>query len=93
MSPGQAAAAAPQEPRGSPHTLFQVQASNYSEFRPQYAQEVYDIILQHLDAQQRELAVDVATGSGQVLLSIGLTASAPALCGGLVCKLVLSCRD
>jgi hypothetical protein len=66
MSPGQAAAAAPQEPHGSPHTLFQVQASNYSEFRPQYAQEVYDIILQHLDAHQRELAVDVATGSGQV---------------------------
>uniref|UniRef100_A0A383WJ69 Methyltransferase type 11 domain-containing protein n=1 Tax=Tetradesmus obliquus TaxID=3088 RepID=A0A383WJ69_TETOB len=45
-------------------------AERYSQFRPQYPQQVYDIILQHLGPEQRELAVDVATGSGQAAVQL-----------------------
>jgi hypothetical protein len=45
-------------------------AERYSQFRPQYPQQVYDIILQHLGPEQRKLAVDVATGNGQAAVQL-----------------------
>lgn len=42
----------------------------HNRFRPRYPQAVYDIILSHLSADQRELAVDVATGSGQAAVQL-----------------------
>jgi hypothetical protein len=45
-------------------------AERYSQFRPQYPQHVYDIILQHLCPEQRKLAVDVATGNGQAAVQL-----------------------
>lgn len=39
-------------------------------FRPRYPPEVWDIILSHLSADQRGLAVDVATGSGQAAVTL-----------------------
>lgn len=39
-------------------------------FRPRYPQQVYDIILSHLGPDQRNLAVDVATGSGQAAVQL-----------------------
>lgn len=39
-------------------------------FRPQYPQEVYRLILSHLDENQRVLAVDVATGNGQAAVHL-----------------------
>ncbi|KAF6264472.1 S-adenosyl-L-methionine-dependent methyltransferase [Scenedesmus sp. NREL 46B-D3] len=45
-------------------------AERYSQFRPQYPQQVYDIILEHLGPEQRKLAVDVATGSGQAAVQL-----------------------
>jgi hypothetical protein len=41
-------------------------------FRPRYPQQVYDIILSHLGADQRSLAVDVATGSGQAAVQLAV---------------------
>lgn len=34
------------------------------------SQEVYDVILQHLKEDERKLAVDVATGSGQAAVQL-----------------------
>lgn len=45
-------------------------AQRYSQFRPQYPKEVYDIVLQHLGPDQRKLAIDVATGSGQAAVQL-----------------------
>jgi hypothetical protein len=39
-------------------------------FRPRHPHQVYDIILSHLGADQRSLAVDVATGSGQAAVQL-----------------------
>lgn len=39
-------------------------------FRPNYPQQVYDIILSHLGKDQRNSAVDVATGSGQAAVQL-----------------------
>jgi len=39
-------------------------------FRPRYPQQVYDIILGHLGSDQRNMAVDVATGSGQAAVQL-----------------------
>lgn len=50
--------------------LFSDQAKNYSTFRPRYPKEVYEIILAHLNQDQRSLAVDVATGSGQAAVQL-----------------------
>lgn len=39
-------------------------------FRPRYPKQVYDIMLSHLKDNQRNLAVDVATGSGQAAVQL-----------------------
>jgi ubiquinone/menaquinone biosynthesis C-methylase UbiE len=43
--------------------LFSKQAKTYAQFRPEYTDELYDFILQHVDNQQ--VAWDCATGNGQ----------------------------
>jgi ubiquinone/menaquinone biosynthesis C-methylase UbiE len=48
------------------HQLFDTQAEAYSNFRPGYSQELYDVIYEYAGLQVKgELAVDIATGSGQ----------------------------
>jgi ubiquinone/menaquinone biosynthesis C-methylase UbiE len=43
--------------------LFSKQAKTYAQFRPEYTDELYNFILQHVDNQQ--VAWDCATGNGQ----------------------------
>jgi ubiquinone/menaquinone biosynthesis C-methylase UbiE len=43
--------------------LFSKQAKTYAQFRPEYTDELYDFILQHVDNQQ--VVWDCATGNGQ----------------------------
>jgi ubiquinone/menaquinone biosynthesis C-methylase UbiE len=43
--------------------LFSKQAKTYAQFRPEYTDELYDFILQHVDNQH--VAWDCATGNGQ----------------------------
>jgi ubiquinone/menaquinone biosynthesis C-methylase UbiE len=43
--------------------LFSKQAKTYAQFRPEYTDELYGFILQHVDNQQ--VAWDCATGNGQ----------------------------
>ena len=42
---------------------FSKQADIYAKYRPQYPQELFDFILQHVDTKQN--AWDCATGNGQ----------------------------
>ncbi|KAK9824450.1 hypothetical protein WJX72_010347 [[Myrmecia] bisecta] len=48
------------------HQLFQAQSSLYSLFRPDYPSSLYQTVLRFADLQERQLALDVATGTGQV---------------------------
>lgn len=47
---------------------FSNQASQYSQFRPHYPQELIDHVLSFV--HQKEAALDVATGNGQVAISL-----------------------
>lgn len=46
-------------------SLFSKGAASYAKFRPEYPAELYRTILQTASLPTRDLAVDVATGSGQ----------------------------
>ena len=45
--------------------LFSKGATSYAKFRPEYPAELYQLIMQSGNLPDRELAVDIATGSGQ----------------------------
>lgn len=45
--------------------LFDTGAASYASFRPEYPEELYDTILQHANLASRDLAADIATGSGR----------------------------
>lgn len=51
---------------GSEDGLFDRQAASYAEFRPSYPEGLYQQILKFCDFKDKpNLALDVATGSGQ----------------------------
>jgi len=45
--------------------LFSKGSASYAKFRPEYPAALYDVILQQASLPARDLAVDIATGSGQ----------------------------
>ena len=45
--------------------LMSLQAAAYSAFRPTYPADLYEHIYKFADLQRFDLAVDIATGSGQ----------------------------
>ena len=51
---------------GTYHELFKHQAGAYAEFRPEYPDELYGTVLAFADLPHKQLALDVATGTGQV---------------------------
>lgn len=51
-------------PAGVPG-LFSKSAASYAKYRPGYPPDLYEAILKHGHLPARDLAVDVATGSGQ----------------------------
>lgn len=52
--------------------LFSKGAASYAKFRPEYPAELYRIILQTASLPSRDLAVDVATGSGQAAKDLSI---------------------
>lgn len=51
--------------------LFDAQAAQYAEYRPSYPPELYEKLLKFCDFQsQPELALDIATGSGQAAVEL-----------------------
>lgn len=57
--------------RGDNADLFNQQAALYAQYRPDYPEELFDAILQFADLPRRTLALDVATGTGQVAAALG----------------------
>lgn len=57
-------------PHISTSSLFTdiTQTVNYSQFRPDYPQLLYDLVYARCSVASRDVAVDVATGTGQVAL-------------------------
>lgn len=53
--------------------LFTDQANAYAQHRPDYPDELYQAITKLGNVTGKELALDVATGSGQVALSLAKT--------------------
>jgi len=49
--------------------MFGTNSSHYRTFRPQYPQELYDILLENMD-DKRDLALDVGCGSGQAAIKL-----------------------
>ena len=45
-------------------------AASYKSYRPDYAQSLYDTILEYHGRSERDLALDVATGTGQAALRL-----------------------
>lgn len=50
---------------GGTSGLFSKAAASYAKYRPEYPPELYKVILHRAKVPALELAVDVATGSGQ----------------------------
>ncbi|KAF2074832.1 hypothetical protein CYY_003858 [Polysphondylium violaceum] len=49
--------------------MFGANSQQYRAFRPQYPEELYEILEQHLD-EKRDLALDVGCGSGQAAIKL-----------------------
>ena len=47
------------------HGLFTTQAASYARFRPDYPPELYNKLFELANLRCHDLAVDLATGSGQ----------------------------
>lgn len=45
--------------------LFSKGSASYAKFRPEYPAALYDVILQQAPPPARDLAIDLATGTGQ----------------------------
>lgn len=61
---------------GGYSSLFDNQAVAYSKFRPNYPQELFDIILTYCDLSDgNQTALDLATGTGQTAIQLAKTFS------------------
>lgn len=52
--------------------LFSKAAASYAKYRPEYPPELYKAILQQAKVPAQNLAVDVATGSGQAAKGLSI---------------------
>ncbi|KAK9836473.1 hypothetical protein WJX74_001215 [Apatococcus lobatus] len=51
-------------------SLFDDQAAAYSQFRPTYPQDLYDLVLEYAQLPQQQVCLDIATGQGQAAVEL-----------------------